>query len=414
MPAWSKVCFDEDARHIAIFGGRGSSKSHSVARALLVRGSNKTLRIACAREFQESIHRSVKRVLDDLIKQDPDLSSFYTSTDREIRGENGTLFMFVGLNRNIDSVKSMEGVDVCWVEEAQSISQRSIDVLVPTIRKPGSQIIWVWNPTNEHDPVDKMFRDPENPPAADERLVPVNFSDNPWFKETPLQREMERDKTRDPDRFLHIWLGGYLKRSKAAVFTDFRMVTTATAPEIPLHATPRLGADWGFSPDPTVLVRCWVLTASKTIYVDREAYQSACEIEDTPDLFREIENSEKFQIVADNCRPETISYVKRHGFPKIVPAVKGPNSVEEGVEFLVGYTILIHESCVNTFREVSLYKRKVDPHTGEILSELEDKDNHVIDALRYAVESDRRTPPVRITPKVTIIPTRTAWAGRRA
>lgn len=206
MPAWSRVLFEEHWRHIAIHGGRGSSKSHSVARALLIRASQKTLRILCAREIQDSIKKSVKQLLDDCIES-MGLRWFFTSTDSEIRGQNGSLFIFAGLLRNIDSVKSMEGVDICWVEEAQSVSQRSIDVLVPTIRKTGSQLIWVWNPTHNTDPVDRMFRTGQRMP--DECVLEVNYKDNPWFT-GELRAEMERDKRRDPDRYRHVWCGEYV------------------------------------------------------------------------------------------------------------------------------------------------------------------------------------------------------------
>lgn len=403
MPAWSQVLFQEHWRHIAIHGGRGSSKSHSVARALLIRASQKTLRVLCAREIQDSIKKSVKQLLDDCIES-MGLRWFYTSTDTEIRGRNGSLFIFAGLLRNIDSVKSMEGVDICWVEEAQSVSQRSIDVLVPTIRKAGSQIIWVWNPTKQSDPVDKMFRAGKRMP--DECVLEVNHKDNPWFTDE-LRAEMLRDKARDPDRYHHVWCGGYLTRSKASIFTDWRIVNDENAPTIPLGVQPRFGADWGFASDPTVLIRCWVLEGARTIYVDREAWGVGVDVVDTPALFRTIEDSERFTILADSSRPETISHMQKHFSRKVLPAKKGPNSVEEGVKFLQGYTILAHVSCEHTIHELDAYSLKTDAKTGEILNEIEDANNHCIDALRYAVEGDRRAP--KPPPVVRPIPIATRW-----
>jgi phage terminase large subunit len=391
MPAWSQVLFQEHWRHIAIHGGRGSSKSHSVARALLIRASQKTLRVLCAREIQDSIKKSVKQLLDDCIEA-MGLRWFYTSTDSEIRGRNGSLFIFAGLLRNIDSVKSMEGVDICWVEEAQSVSQRSIDVLVPTIRKAGSQIIWVWNPTKQSDPVDKMFRAGKRMP--DECVLEVNHKDNPWFTDE-LRAEMLRDKARDPDRYRHVWCGAYLTRTAASIFRDWHIVSEEfdekrQPPKIPVGIQPRYGADWGFMSDPTTLVRCWVLENQRAIYIDYEAYGVGVDIMDTPALFATVPDADRHLIVADSSRPETISHMRKHFNTRIMPATKGKDSVEEGVKWLQNYTIFVHDRCEFTIKELEDYSRKIDPKTGEVLDIIEDKHNHCIDALRYALEGARR------------------------
>ena len=128
LPEWCESLFDEDARYFALLGGRGSAKSYSVAATLILRAASKPLRILCAREIQKSIKDSVKRLLDDTIER-TGLREFFVSTDTEIRGRNGSLILFAGLRSNIDSIKSMEGIDVCWVEEAQTVSQMVDSVL---------------------------------------------------------------------------------------------------------------------------------------------------------------------------------------------------------------------------------------------------------------------------------------------
>jgi phage terminase large subunit len=173
--------------------------------------------------------------------------------------------------------------------------------------------------------------------------------------------------------------------------------------EAPPDAIHRLGADWGFSIDPTVLVRCHII--GRTLFIDYEAYMVGCEIINTPELFMQVPESERWPIVADSARPETISHMKRNGFPKIMTAVKGPKSVEEGIEFLKNYDIVVHPRCIHTIDELSLYSYKSDPLTGRILPVLEDKKNHVIDALRYACEGVRRatvTKTINFTPLPTI------------
>ena len=163
--------------------------------------------------------------------------------------------------------------------------------------------------------------------------------------------------------------------------------------EAPPGSIHRLGADWGFASDPTVLVRCHII--GRQLFVDYEAYQIGCEIADTPSLFMSVPEAEKWPMVADSARPETISHMRKHGFPKIQPAVKGPKSVEEGVEWLKSFDIIVHPRCQHTIDELTLYAYKSDPLTGQILPLLSDKDNHVIDALRYACEGARRAGKVQ-------------------
>lgn len=395
LPDWSEELFNEDARYFALVGGRGSAKSYSVAAALILRAASKPLRILCAREIQRSIKDSVKRLLDDTIKR-TGLQGFFTSTDTEIRGENGSLILFAGLRTNIDSIKSMEGIDICWVEEAQTVSQSSLDILIPTIRKPGSQIYFTWNPKYKTDPIDSMFNADDLPPRTS--FMRVNWDQNPWFPDV-LKAEMEYDRARDPDKYKHVWLGGYVSNSEARVFRNWK-IEEFEAPEDAVH---RFGADWGFASDPTVLIRCHII--GRTLYVDYEAYRVGCEIVDTPNLFLTVPDSEKWPIVADSARPETISHMQKNGFPKIMPAVKGPKSVEEGIEWLKSHDIVVHPRCQHTIDELTLYSYKTDPLTGAILPVLADRDNHLIDALRYACEASRRAAPrkpVEVKPLATM------------
>jgi len=383
LPDWCRNLFDEDARYFALVGGRGSGKSYSVAACLVLRAAAKPLRILCAREIQKSIKDSVKRLLDDTIER-CGLSDFFVSTETEIRGRNGSLFLFAGVRTNIDSIKSMEGIDVCWVEESQTVSQASLDILIPTIRKPGSQIYFTWNPKNPTDPIDVMFCGEEKPPKT--IFLRVNYDLNPWFPDV-LRAELEYDQRRDPDKYTHIWLGGYVANSEARVFRNWRVEDF----EAPADAVHRFGADFGFAVDPTVLVRCHII--GRTIYVDYEAFMIGCEIVNTPELFLTIPEAEKWPIVADSARPETISHLRNHGFPRIMAAVKGQNSVTEGIEWLKSYDIVVHPRCQHTIDELTSYSYKVDPLTGSILPVLSDNNNHCI-AEGELVWTDRGYVPI--------------------
>lgn len=369
-------------RYLGAWGGRGSGKSHFFAELLIERCLMGKTDAVCVREVQRSLQQSVKKLLEAKIASMGVGQFFEVQRDQIIAPEGGRI-IFQGMqNHTADTIKSLEGYDIAWVEEAQSLSQRSLDLLRPTIRKPGSQLWFSWNPSQSTDPVDSLLRGENQPPGA--VVVKANYRDNPWLPGV-LKDELEYDQRRDPDKFKHVWLGEYQSNSEARVFKNWKIEEFDVGPEWIL----RQGADWGFSVDPSVLVQCAIV--GRTLYVPFEAYRVGCEIDLLPDLFAQVPDAERWVMVADSARPETISYMQRHGYPKIVSAVKGAKSLEEGVEFLKSFDIVVHPRCQHLIDELTLYAYKSDPLTGEILPMLQDKDNHVIDALRYACESARRT-----------------------
>lgn len=383
LPDWSMPLFDRSLRYVAIHGGRASTKSHTVATSCLLHAAHEETRIVCGREVQKSMRDSVKRLLEDKIKE-YNLGFYFNVLDSEIRGtQNDSLILFTGVHSNsVENVKSLEGADIFWGEEAQVFSQHSLNTITPTVRKKGSRLFFTWNPRHETDPTDVMFRKGEPPPRS--CVLQVNYTDNPWFKDSPLYEEMLYDRRRDPDKYQHVWLGGYERFSDSRVFNNWR-VEEFTAPDNVIF---RFGADWGFAVDPTVLIRAYIV--GRTIYVDYEAYSVKCSIPDTPALFLQVPGAEKWPIVADNARPEMIDYMYKNGFPKIMRAVKGPGSLEQGVEWLKAFDIVVHPRCQHTIDELSCYRYKIDKATQKPLPILNDADNNVIDALRYAVEGERR------------------------
>lgn len=372
----------QPARYKGAKGGRGSGKSHDRAEALVERCIlHPGTRWACIREVQKSLEQSVKRLLED--KMDKlGVRHMFGIKQYEIETPGGGVIIFQGMqNHTADSIKSLEGFDGAWVEEAQSLSQRSLDLLRPTIRKEGSELWFTWNPNLETDPVDVLLCGDNPPPGA--IVVTANYMDNPWFPDV-LKSEMEYDRKRDPDKYAHVWLGGYQRNSEARVFKNW----TVEEFDTPAGATHRLGADWGFAVDPSVLIRCHL--DGRRLYVDYEAYMVGCEIDQLPDLFDRVPDSRKWFITADSARPETISYMQKHGYPKINAAIKGPKSIEEGIEFLKSYDIIVHPRCKHVIDELTLYSYEIDKLTGQVLPKLADKDNHCIDALRYACEGVRK------------------------
>lgn len=384
-------------RFKAFHGGRGSGKSRNCASALLVKGLSRPLRWLCCREIQKSIASSVKQLLDDEIGR-MGLGDFYTSTDKVIRSAIGGSIIFAGLRNNPDSIKSIEGLNGAWVEEAHSISQTSLDLLTPTVRSGSTEIWFTWNRRHASDPVDNLFLGGEPPPRS--LVEKVDWRDNPWFPDD-LREEMEWMKRRDRDKWLHVWEGHLLKRSEALVFRNWEEGDLDDDVELE-GAEPLLGGDWGFSRDPSVLVEAYIL--GRTLYFRDEAWKVGCEIDELPSLFAGSDPLERWgnarqhpgiaaarhhRITADSSRPDTVSYMRRHGFD-IRGAVKGAGSVEDGIEFMKSFDIVVHPRCRHVIDELSTYSYKVDRDTDEVLSVLEDKNNHTIDSCRYALEGARR------------------------
>lgn len=388
------------SRYKGIHGGRGSGKSHFFAELMIAENIAEKQDNVCLREIQKSLEFSVKKLLEHKIEA-MNAGGYFDVQDKRIFTKRGGVIIFEGLqNHTAESIKSLEKFKRAWVEEAQSLSQRSADILRPTIREPESELWFSWNPRLATDPVDALLRGPNPPPGAS--VVEANYEDNPLFPDV-LRKEMEYDRARDPEKYAHIWLGQYEQHSESRVFKNWK-VEDFDRPPGTIH---RLGADWGFSIDPSVMVRCSI--EGNRLYVDYEAYRIGCEIVNLSALFMEIPEAEKWPSVADSSRPETISHLKSHGFPKMGSAIKGKGSVEEGIAFLQSFDIVVHPRCKHVIDELTHYRYKTDPLTNNILPLLEDKNNHCIDALRYACEGARRARPVR--KPVAPVPTVRSWMG---
>lgn len=372
------------ARYKGAHGGRGSGKSHFFGELWLEENIADKFDFVCLRETLKSLEFSVKKLLEGKIEQF-NAGAYFEVQDRRIMSKHGGVTIFEGMqNHTAESIKSLEGFDRAWFEEAQNASDKSLTLLRPTIRKPGSQLWFGWNPDLNTDPIDVLLRGETLPTGA--VVVQANYMDNPWLPDE-LREEMEFDKRRDPDKYAHVWLGEYRRNSEARVFRNWKIEEF----ERPAGTVHRLGADWGFSVDPSVLVRCDI--EGNRLYVDYEAYAVGCEIVNLPELFMGVPDAERWPITADSARPETISHMQKNGFPKIRAAIKGAKSLEEGVEFLKSFDIVVHPRCTHLIDELTLYAYKTDPLTSQVLPILADKDNHIIDALRYACEGARRAKP---------------------
>lgn len=381
-PRWA-VPLLEPARYKGAKGGRGSGKSHFFAEYIVEQlVMDPRTQVVCIREIQKSLKYSAKKLIENKIR-DLGLSHLFDIQLTEIRrkGAEGLIIFTGAQDHTADSIKSLEGFDICWAEEAQSISHRSLELLLPTIRKDGSELLFSWNPDQPTDAVEKLFSGLES--SDDAVCVHVNLDDNPWAPKT-LRTQAEHDRRTDYDRYRHVWLGEYDLKSDSQVFAGkWRVDRVEPQPDWdgPYH-----GLDFGFANDPTAYTRSWV-TPDNQLVIDREMFQVGLELDSTAKaVLKECPDADQFTIRADNARPESISYLKRHGLPRIIAAPKGKGSVMDGIEFMRSFDeIIIDERCVELQGEFQRYSYKVDKRSGDVLPTLVDDFNHGVDSIRYGI-----------------------------
>lgn len=374
--------FQSPKRHNVLYGGRGSAKSYSVAQRMVQDVYIHGCRVLCAREYQSSMQESVYALIKECIVN-AGLEWFFTFTKTEIIGLNDGAFHFVGINRNPQAVKSKHNYTRCWVEEARDISRKSMDILIPSIRGKDSEIWWTFNPELESDPV---YQDFVLKPDENTLVKKVNYYDNPFFPEV-LELERQAKLKKDPVLYRHVWEGECLSFTDAQVFHGCWKVDSFTPSSD--WGEPLYGLDFGFSQDPTAMVKVYV--HNDTLFIHKDAGKVGLELDDTVEhIKRYIPEMVDAPIYADSARPESISYLKRHGLPRIQGVSKSKGSgtkgyVEQGIQFMRNMDIIIHPSCSDTIREFTTYSHKIDKRTGDILKDIEDKNNHWVDATRYAL-----------------------------
>lgn len=364
------------ARYKVLYGGRGAGKSYAIADALICKALYTKLRILCTREMQNSIRDSVHRLLVDRISA-LGFDDYFIIQRESIQSRIGSEFIFKGLRHNISEIKSTEGLDLVWCEEAERISDDSWTVLIPTVRKDNSEIWLSFNPEDENSSTYKRFV--KNPPPNC-ISAHMTYSDNKYFSES-LRLEMEYDKRVDYEKYMHVWMGQVKKYGAACIFHNKIKVEDFVTPD---DARFYYGADWGFSNDPTVLGRMFI--KDNVLYIDQEFYAVGIEINELERAFDTVPGSRKWQIVADSERPDTISHMAHRGF-NIKGAQKGKGSVEDGIQFLRGFEgIVINPRCRGAIDNFTNYKWKQDKITKEVLPIPAEGSDHWPDAARYALE----------------------------
>lgn len=388
VPPAFQFLFERQKRYIVPYGGRSSAKSWSVARVLLQRGTERKHLILCARESQSSIKESAYRLLCDQIRA-LELEDFYSIGADRIVGTNGTEFIFEGLYRNAERLKSYEGITIVWVEEAHRVSERSWEDLIPTVRKAGSQFFITFNPSQADDPVWQRFIASMRPDVLARR---VTWRDNPFLSAETIA-EKDWCAATDIDQFRHVWEGEFRTVTEAQILRG--KYVSQMFDVNPGWSGPYYGLDFGFSQDPTAGTVCYIDDDERVLYIRREFWKLGADIDALPDaLEAAMPGVSGHTLYCDSARPESISYIARHGVSGARPAEKWPGSIDDGISYLRSFSkIVIHPECVHTLDEANRYNFKVDRLTGNPLPEVQDKHNHCIDSIRYGLSPLIRNQP---------------------
>ena len=378
--------FTGKARYRGAYGGRGSGKTRTFAvmtavRAMMFAEAGVSGTILCAREFMNSLEDSSMEEVKQAIRSVPWLNAYFDIGEKFIRTKNRRVhYSFTGLNRNLDSIKSKARILISWIDEAEGVSEIAYQKLLPTVREEGSECWITWNPEIDGSPTDVRFR--KNIPA-ESKIVEMNYGDNPWFPAVlDLERKSDYERL-DPQTYAWIWDGAYRENSDAQVFSGkYKLGEFEPSDK---WDGPYCGMDFGFAQDPTAAVKCWI--HDERLYIEYEAGKVGLELDATAEFVNgRIPDFHKHVVRADSARPESISYLKRHGLPAIEGVAKWSGSVEDGITHLRSYReIIVHPRCKEVLKEMRLYSYKVDRLTGDIKADVVDKNNHYIDAIRYAL-----------------------------
>jgi len=380
IPIEYKRLFDTDWREAAIYGGRYSLKSHTVARFLLIRARQQKTRVACFREFQNSIAESSHQLLCDLI-QEYELNDFIITDNAIVNKINGSDFLFKGLHRNEQSIKSIEGIDLAWVEEAQTVSEQSIEVLTPTVRKDGSQIIYTYNRLLEEDPIHKRLVIEGRPNTL---VINVNYDIAIKYKMMPevIRLEMEDDKSKRPALYNYKWLGKP-NTLEGRIYKDWQIID-----EIPFEARlDRRGLDFGFTIDPSVIIDIYRYNGG--FILDELCYQKGLSNKSIFDVLS-ANDLQKILTIADSAEPKSIAEISDYG-ANIIGAIKGAGSVNQGIQFVQDQKISITRRSTKTIKAYLNYvwRKNADGQMMNVPDDTIHEWSNPMDSIRYGLDSLR-------------------------
>lgn len=377
----------EPYRYKVAYGGRGAGKSHSIAKALLVLGAAKPLRILCTREVQKSIRDSVHRLLSDQI-QELNLDAFYQVLETEIRGANGTSFVFSGLaSQTVEAIKSFEGVDICFCEEAQTISKKSWDILIPTIRKENSEIWIGFNPELESDETYRRFV--VNPPP-NSKVVEINYSDNPWFPDV-LEQERIHCKLTNAEDYAQIWEGKCRAAVSGAIYASEigDLIRTGRICNVPYDPKLKVHTVWdlGWNDAMSIILAQRVRSEIRVIDYIEDSHKTLDWY--VAELQKQNLNWGQDWVPHDGGHKDfktgksTVELLKAFGRkPKLVPNIPVEAGIRGGRQ-LFGQTYFDKTKTARLVECLKRYRRSINQTTNEPGAPLHDEFSHGADVWRY-------------------------------
>jgi phage terminase large subunit len=371
----------EPRRYKALFGGRGGTKSYFAADYVIakVMAGAKAL---CVREIQTSLEQSSKALIEERIDTHGLRGQFRILKTHIEHPMTGGRIEFKGMQQfNAANIKSLQGYSLAWWEEAHTASQYAIDLLIPTIRVAGSELIFTWNPEDPEDPVDAMFRGKNRVSEEEAIVIECSSHTNPWLPDV-LRKERDELYRRDPEKAAWVWGGDYRTISDANVLKGLYRAERFEVQ--PYWDGPYQGLDFGFANDPLAAIRLYVW--GKSLYVHYAVGTVSLDLDVTEQYILErIPDWDRYSVRCDNARPESISYLNKNGSGRYSAAAKWPGSVEDGVAWYRQFDeIVVHTDHATPFlKECKRYSYKTNK-AGDVLPVIEDKDNHWIDAGRYA------------------------------
>ena len=381
------------AKHVMLYGGSRSGKTFLLTHTVFIRALKyKNTRHAIIRQTQTAARRSLwlGTVQDVISSRYANAGLKVNKTEMTITFENGSMIEIMGVDEGAKEKMLGNEYTTIYFNECSEMMFSTVSFMYSRLSQKSAaknKFFYDQNPPHVSHWSFPMFVQGVNFYTKEKHASPqdyvslvLNPSDNvDNISEDYIQQLMENMNEQQKQRFIF----GHFATDpdEKTVFTNWGIQKFDTDPD----AVFQFGCDFGFSVDPTVLIRCYL--KERTLYIDQELVLKQCETIDLPKMFLSIPESQRYIIVADSSRPETISHMRRHGFPKMMPSLKGKNSVLEGIELLKGYKIVIHPDCTETINEISMYSYATDKDSGKVLPEIEKgQQDHCLDALRYACE----------------------------
>ncbi|MDD3502516.1 MAG: PBSX family phage terminase large subunit [Eubacteriales bacterium] len=386
IPKLKPLLYDDDSGYFVCFGGRASGKSHSIARALVIKLLQSERRLLVIRKTAASLRDSCFDLFVNIIHE-WEIAGLAKIKESYLKIEfaNGSSILFKGLDDEA-KIRSINGIDYVWFEEATQCTAEEVRQVELSVRSKYKKIYYSFNPVSKVNWVyGKWFADGAVIPAGT-RIIKTTWRDNPYLP-SHFAADMEHLKIVKPIQY-QIDSEGEFASLEKLIFTNWKIENFDFHNLIRqnIHFVAVNGLDFGFSNDPTAIIACLVNKNTKSLYIYKEIYKKGLTNDKIAELIK-YAGLDRFPTICDSAEPKSIAELKINGIYSAKPAKKGKGSIAAGIDYLSQYEIIVHPDCENTIIELSNYSWKKDRQSGEYINQPIDEFNHLMDALRYALSS---------------------------